>query len=73
VNNLLTARFIWWKQWRRVEEGHLRGQGFKVIHVEDTMSDELLDQVGDPDVHGVVVLAHGDLSNGQAALDLPRF
>ncbi|NLH73703.1 MAG: RHS repeat-associated core domain-containing protein [Verrucomicrobia bacterium] len=60
VNDLLTWRFIWWKQWRRVEERDLRHEGFKVVHVDDTLRAQFLAQMSDPDVHGIVVLAHGD-------------
>jgi hypothetical protein len=60
VNDLLTWRFFWWKQWRRVEERDLRHEGFKVVHVDDTLRAQFLAQMSDPDVHGIVVIAHGD-------------
>jgi RHS repeat-associated protein len=60
VNDLLAWRFMWWKQWRRVEERDLRHEGFEVIHVDDTLRAQFLAQMSDPDVHGIVVLAHGD-------------
>lgn len=48
------------RQWERVEVRDLKHEGFKVVPVDDTLRDQFLAQMSDPDVHGIVVLAHGD-------------
>ena len=48
------------RQWERVEVRDLRHEGFKIVHVDDTLKAQFLAQMSDPDVHGIVVLAHGD-------------
>jgi RHS repeat-associated protein len=60
VNDLLSWRFFWWKQWLRVERRDLNHEGYDVIPVKDTLSAQLLSQLGDANVQGIVVLAHGD-------------
>ena len=49
-----------WKQWRRKEETVLYREGYKVIHVDKTLKAQFLAQLNDPDVQGIITLAHGD-------------